>query len=580
MKDTFRSRFHPVTFKVIKKIKNDHKLRSRWNSLELIEIQLFKEFLSIKDVLERNLIVNSLLALSIFYIRSNSVKWFSITKDQKLKLRESLFVYGETYYNESIRLLRLLISKKNFNIELAIVLSDLLSKVSIYEFKTLNNCVIFSKGVVSIFSKLFDCDKLSPEIRYILNFLNYSSKTIYFPVYRYHMLYEFRDMLNLLTPFIQNTSDSNKFLFNHLEKYLQILINSFEAENNNTNTIYQLLRNWLINLPSNIQLVDYLKDPIEIIILKLYKTLAKMLDNLFPFVNYLFLTNFLGVIQLFNEPVYQIKKHPWEYPELIQLDNYCTRVTTFFFKRLNILSIFVGYQNFNNSNEISFDNVLAGFNEIMIDKFNYQFIKLYNYVHLPCQVTFHEDLTDFIESSADIYQYNQHHLQHFKLENIFHSAAPFEHDPIVSLHMNHLGGDELVLSNQFDASTLNYNLFFNTVDSNKIRQSVDREYQNLFRCFSNSNGFNDINGCRFDKNNIVYNNPIEFKIDINKGLDPRDSDVKDLLQNPYYPFMNLNENNLRNFKIHEFLNKFSNNIITEADDTGFQLQDDLTDENW
>lgn len=317
-----------VTFKLHKR---QHNLRE-WkifHSLEIIELKLFNQ-LVILNTSDLNLVISTLLALSIYYIRSTCLKWFKIPKNEMISLRNNLLKYGSFYYDQAIKLLRISLENPQFNVELSIIVSELLNKMSIYEFKNLNNSAIFKQGVISIFSRLIKYNILSKDVTIFLGFLDFASKTIHFPRYNYRVLYELRQMVYLVSPFV---NQENIYHLNHLRSYIENVIDLFHNNSKFGDVImYELLRNWLINLPSKIQVMHHINDPIDLIILRLYNTSSLILNNLFPFVNYSFLTNFQGNFKLYHNPDYSVRQVHWHNEILKIIDNYCIRVSTFFFE--------------------------------------------------------------------------------------------------------------------------------------------------------------------------------------------------------------------------------------------------------
>lgn len=514
-----------------KRLKRHHNLRE-WkifHSLEIIELKLFNH-LVILNPSDLKLITSTLLALSIYYIRSTCLKWFKMPKSHIVKLRHNLLKYGSLYYDQAIKLLRISLANPQFNVELSIIVSELLNKMSIYEFKTFNNSAIFKQGVISIFSRLIKYKILSKDVTIFLGFLDFASKTIHFPRYHHHILYELRQMVGLLTPFVTN---DNILHLNHLRNYIQNVIDLFQNNSTFGDVImYELLRNWLVNLPSGIQVMDHITTPIDLIILRLYHTTSVILNNLFPFVNYLFLTNFQGNFKLYHNPDYSVKQVLWNNEILKIIDNYCIRVSSFFLKRLNLLGIFIGSLNFE---KLSLHDILNNINEVMIHKFNNTHIKFYNYIHLPHEVK-------GVRGFHGKYHYNEFHRK------------IFSYDPVLSYHLA--------------------NIDHPTITRTRSTNDKYQTYRKLaYRNFVNDPNCDEIGAVlSYDysvHDSMSVKEALNFTIDYTKGLDINDRDIKGLVKNPLNPFTNLIHYNIGNFNINNFEINFESIQVEEQDDHKF-----------
>lgn len=637
---------HPTTF-TVNKATIDDKPWSKSNSLKLLEIKLFNKLLNRTELIERNLIINSLMTLSIYTIRANAIKWFNLDKPQKLMLRQKLIKQGQVYYDYSLQYLQLILSslsdtsrsktKLNFNVELSVLVSELLNKVSIYEFNNLNNSMIFSKGLVSIFEELLlnvcdqnlgNSDTLSYDVKMMLMFLNFASKSTSFPKYTHDLLYEYQDMVGELEVYLNqiNMKDSSlKFSFNHLKKYTADLIRLFEtnepeAIHEDINILYRMLRKWLCNLPTAVSLIDYLDNPIEFIIMKLYNTLGNILNNIFPQVNLIFLSNFKGHFQLFLDPNYAVRKFPWQGHEttLIKIDYYCNRATTFFLKRYNVLSIFYNYLNFGHKlYRFNYDNILnndvirKSINEIKMVRFNETYIRHYHYMHIPNEVTFKQFVPNYHEGSYNdslnlikdykpdysqldslqLFNYNRFHEKYIKGnfikfieskkamgENIWKPQHDDdileENDPVFNFSLANFGGDLSAISrNQSrsqSGSILASSKNSESPASPKIPHQhdpqlsqVDAQLEPRFNYQLFSNIINQ-HSFRYILNNDYFNllicneKPlITIQMDYDRGLDVHDFDVKDWVNDPNIKFEVMDQQILKHFNIHYFLYQFN-----------------------
>ncbi|KAK6464416.1 hypothetical protein DFJ63DRAFT_333985 [Scheffersomyces coipomensis] len=489
------------------------------NSLDIIEQELFYQLIyktsktthlngshKSKILLKKNalnrkneelttsLIINTILALITYYLRANCIKNFSIFQPHQtndiMQFRNELFNLASKYYGLAINKLRKLLTLKNHhyyyythNITIGLICSSLLNKTSIYQYSNLNHSITFSKGFISIFNDLLSSNDDNAEqnmaidnnnnLTWIVNFLIFASKTIYFPPYNPKLLLEFKQVLDKFKQILtQNMLSSHGvipleswtliiFNFNHLYNYLNQLLQILATTPSTTDIspiiLYKLLRHWLIILPSKIFIVENLINQFEICLMYLFKTLTHILDNIFPQVNFFFLQNFSGNgIKLWYEPFHYnidlvnfIHNKSNNHFELNEINKYCIRIITFLKKRYNILSIFFGDQQ--KSNIISPERVRSNLNEVMIHKFwNSNPIQYYNYMHLPNVINLsNQRLINLLKKKsnrmlidplASLYYYNPHHLNHFKINSHtrIKKLKTNTMDPIIRFHMSNL----------------------------------------------------------------------------------------------------------------------------------------------
>ena len=549
-------------------------------SMDLMEKQLlnrlnFRTFNS-----DSILVINAVLALTAYYMRSNCLKAFSnfgSNDPQQIQnyqqFRNFLIKISAKYYGIAIHKLRTMLSRKDYNVTIAIIVLSFMNKISIYEDADLNQSVTFSKGVIGIFNdilsnfkqsnarflRLFNISNESSytsanDVSWIINFLVFASKSIFFPTYdptillEYNQtLIEYRDILHELNRQGIQPSQHVIFNFNHLFSYTQQLLLFIQSHNtNNINQypilLYKLLRHWLIILPSKVHVLEYLSDPLEKTLMYLFRTLTKILDNLFPSVIFYFLHTFSGGLSLWYEPNYELDPKivtPQEmssFPtpiqhHLIRITIYSVRVCTFFQKRSNILLIFFGDQRL--KQELSPQIIQANINEVMIKAFKKTKIRLYHYIHLPNVVQFTKTnvIFDNIQQrfgAKMLYYYNQGHYDHFmsknsdkSYNNVFKKDSI---DPIINFHMNNISqsGFETANDNKrfgsmdgsssFSSSTtasppdtgrsvpvslpftttmgssapINYYTIFEDNFSLILTKKLSQEYEDLFRSGDNS----------------------------------------------------------------------------------------------
>jgi hypothetical protein len=390
-------------------------------SMEDLERQLFhripsKAFLEV----DSKLLINSIMALSCYYIQSNCIKCLANVTNVP-KIRQNIVKLSAKYYGEALYYLRTLLSTKDYDITTAILASSLLNKIAIFEYPKLDYSITFSKGVFNILNDLFmnitqqdsntkrflSGNKSLADISWIINLLKYASKSYYFPTYDPQLLNEFLAVLNRLKGILLNLSPPKQiiFHFNHLFKFVLRLMSlikthGMDALSTDPILLYSLLRRWLVILPSKVHVLEYLVDPLEKTLMNLYSTLTKILDNLFPRVMFYFLQRFSGGLSLWSEPrqahVLKEINHAHLYTmfdcfgdvktDLMKINIYAFRVTSFFQKRIDILTVFFGDQR--TKKEFPADIIRSLSNEVMIHDFNHTIIQYYHYLHLPGVVKF------------------------------------------------------------------------------------------------------------------------------------------------------------------------------------------------
>lgn len=430
----------PSTFKVL----NYKHIPPGIQGFELIDKKLSKTHLSESELIERTLIINSLLSLSIFLIRSNLVKSFNLKTQEKNHLRHTLVKFGDDYYHRSITLLRRLIATSNGNSDLTLIISHLLNKVSILEFKSLENSLVFNNGLIGIIQnlvcsqKIKRIDEYSADLQVILKFIVFGGKAVQFPSYNYNVLYEIQGYLSQFehefkTEMLDFPNNNLIFHFNHLKCYVDSLISQFECEVTiDHNVSYYNLRSWLVNLPNKVAIIETVKDPIEYMILTFYRTMCTVLNNLFPQTAGMFLIGFHGNLEVFVQPDYSVKYKTFKKLNLDEFEisqaykmqelwNYFIRLKTFFTKRYNVLCIVFNYMNFGSlvnivgRRKLNNKEITKRYNEVPIHKFNETIITNYHYPHVASQVDFNrlndDNTIDFgtLEDLPNPFTFNHHH---------------------------------------------------------------------------------------------------------------------------------------------------------------------------
>lgn len=561
--------YHPISFPkllVVHKREDDEEngyneeLRpsdKEMNSLQVIEMRYCKMFLSNhQEVIERDLIINVILSIGAFYLGNNAIDEFSVNQDGKSHLKTILAKRGHTYYTTSISLLRSIISKHKFSVELSIIVSLLLHKISIYEFEDINNSIIFSRGLFDILDSLvikdFQHDK-PKDINVVINFLSFASKSLYFPCYTYKVLYEYRSMLYQFASFIQYPTGM-KVKFNNLNMFINDLITLCQDNisedgymgnsgliNRDPLVVYRLLRRWLSILPPAVSILNDVTDEIEAVLLKFYNLLSLMMNNIFPALNFFFLSSFTGRLVYFRDAVYKHEPKTYHRTELTPFDTYCHRLSTFFSKRLNLLSIYSGKQKFNNLNEVSSKEIVKGFNEVMIESFNNVNIRLLNYLHFAGKVNFASKKKDIknhqefrqrmMEMAPNLFRYNKHHEENFINGNVFSNwIYNDEFDPVLNFSINFIsGGNDF----RIDRDRVDYSLTLPKIQSETIRAGINDSYFKLF--------------------NGDYDNDIQInELDCNNGLLKSDTDILLMAVLPILYYKTISYNTIEEFLVNDF----------------------------
>lgn len=416
----------------------------------------------------------TVLSLSSFYLRCNAIKSFEgfnlNNRDYFVKLRSKIHDFAVRYYSIAISELRKLILKENYNASVAIYVSSYLNKISIYEYPDLNHSIAFSKGTAGIFNDSISNNSKKDDISWTLNFLIFASKSIYFPSHSSGVLHEISKFLGKFGTILKNHTQNDQLIFqyNHLLNYLHNLINLINKKSVSTiredpRILYDILRKFMLIMPPKLFIAKHLKDKFEQILMNFYDLLARVLDNIFPNTKFFFLQGFKGGISLWYDPNYQVGKDflfdslfslPSYYHDLKKIQEYCVRVSTFFQKRYNILSVFFGDQNLLTENDDDFfspKEVGNQVNEVMIDNFEGSIINYTNYIHLPCTIKLNRNdlrnskhLSKFA-NEIKLYNYNHHHYDFFKNYNLITSTDDTDKtnekestDSILRAHMNNL----------------------------------------------------------------------------------------------------------------------------------------------
>ncbi|WEJ93825.1 hypothetical protein PSN45_001301 [Yamadazyma tenuis] len=467
-----------------------------------------------------------------------------MSKPDKLALRRRLYKLGHFYYNQAIQQLREVLAHTRFNVELAIVVSDFLNRVSILEFKNLHNSVVFSQGLTSIFQHSVVAEarhrpskSISPELNRIFALIIFATASRQYPSYPHTLLYEFQEQIwEFEVHYAHLFTSISRFYVNHLKHYTQMLIGLFESTpaaqiQADYHLVFKVLRQWLINLPSRVQLIDFIEDPVEYVGLRLYQTLAMILNNIFPTVSGWFLTDFRGSLVMFNTPDYHYKTPTRlsQFPVLQDLNTYCVR----------------------------------SLNEVPIDTFKSTVIKNYHYLHIPESVQF-TSLPRFpncadIQEDVQFFNYNKHHMEKIRTayeERFRHAATDHyegsEVDPVFNwLYSNIADGSNLV--DEPKKLEFRYQMFSNMFDSDKLVSDMEMDYFQL------------LNG-----NVEQYH---DSAIAPHRGLYDYDRDIKDYLHTPNYDFQMHLEQPLDPFTAKQFFDAF-NDFNDQLTNNNYEAEDE------
>lgn len=430
--------------------------------------------------LTSELVLNSILALVAYYLRSNTVKSFEgfslANKSQALHLRSTLLNIATKYYGHSISLLRSFILLPKYDVSVALIASTVLNSVALYEYKSLYYLITYSHGIISIFNDILVNKKdISKEVPWSANFVICCSKSVYFPPYNPRLLIEFKSyIMSFGSLILGDTSPSIKYHFNILSEFTSKLIricqeNTIDGLKQKPSVLYMILRKWFLILPSKVRVLNYLKDPLEKCLMHLFSSLTSILNNLFPIVIFLFLQSFDGGVPLWYKQSYKVSNTAFDgslYSQKIkQIETYCIRVSTFFRKRFNILSSY--FNDLKTDTEDLAVEISRSINEIPISSFTDKTLKYYNYPHFLKDVKI--DKSDDVQYNlhhifdSSIFDYNPENYQHF-----LSSASDSSRDD--SFSDNYIHNDQ--------ESVGNLNLLSGSLKSNDIIPP-DSDHRNL-----------------------------------------------------------------------------------------------------
>lgn len=527
-------------------------LSTKSSSMDSMELRFFSLLVVQLFGHDLKLVFYAMLSLAAFYFRLNSLKNFEgyskSNKAQFATLRKALLRIANKYYSITISKLRKLIVRDNYNVYVAIFTSSLLNKLSIYKYDNLAHSVTFSKGIVGIYNDILankpDTSKYS--ISWTINFLIMALKSIYFPSYTCKVLYEYRENLIKFRqlydaarpPPPEGVASSNIiFHFEQLLAYVNQLLSILEQENflverlkKMPNLLYKLLRKCLIMLPSKLHIMDHVADPYEKCLMHLFRLLTRILDNVFPWMIFLFLNSFNGGIALNFEPHYELPPtfHTEfaEQPELREIRNYCIRASTFLQKRYNALSVFFGDQVAGERSEELLTPTLISesINEVMIERFQDTQVRYINYIHLPQQANLlRAELTPQVIRQIEtthLFSYNRDHIDYLKGEKT-HSQGIHQLnvnmwvDPVLRFHMTNIISDD-------DRK----NIFFSPNSAAKTAEKAlsDITYQNLFEKSYAELFEKLIHDCYLEYFNGQQQTPPQRQMNPKNGLDFADQD--------------------------------------------------------
>lgn len=491
------------------------------------------------------LISSSILALVANILRATGVKYFknlTISTMEIELIRNQLHKISLKYYDQSISLLKNTILDPHFEIPIAIISSSLLTKVSMFESEDFSLLKTFSLGMVSIFQDLYDKEdigRLSNELSWTLNFLDFAAKAPNFPSYNPQYLKEYIRKCESLGIAVQEyfsifPDDPKKriltYNFNNLLNYVKMIDEViFKDQSGRTynlpiQKLYEILRRWYIIIPPIAQIVGSLRHPVEKLLGYFYLAFSRSLENLFPEVRSTFILSFNGGIPLFFEFFYKhITKFEESYasqlPEpllfrLEELFNYALRTGTFFRKRFNILAIMFGDQRLDP--EIRAEIIKKGINEVMVTEFDKTILKCINFPHVPASLHISIPKNEEKKITPDIYYYNKNHYDWLLFEKVNNSQVlgvspglssqdgnkrkgsminPASTDPLLNFHLKNtlsldipsLKSNESRWPPKLDIlqqnNKVDYLVWFEWNTRKSILKHLELEYKDLFQNF-------------------------------------------------------------------------------------------------
>ncbi|CAH2353108.1 hypothetical protein CLIB1423_09S02960 [[Candida] railenensis] len=514
-----------------------------------VELHVILQYNYSPDRQSSFLISSSILSLVANILRATGVKYFknSTISTMEIELiRNQLHKISLKYYDQSISLLKNTILDPHFEIPIAIISSSLLTKVSMFESEDFSLPNTFSLGMVSIFQDLYnreDIGRLSNELSWTLDFLDFAAKASNFPTYNPQYLKEYIRKCESLGVALQEyfsifPDDPKKriltYNFNNLLNYVKMIDEViFKDQDGRTGNLpidklYEILRRWYINIPPIAQIVGSLKHPIEKLIGYYYLAFSRSLENLFPQVRSTFILSFNGGIPLFFEFFY---KHITKFEEfyasqlpdsllfkLEELFSYALRIGTFFRKRFNILAIMFGDQR--SDPEIRAEVIRKAINEVMVSEFDRTILKCINFPHIPSSLHISIPKSEEKKITPEIYYYNKNHYDWLIFEKDISNSSPVlrnppgltgkdsnkrkgsmlnpaSTDPLLNFHLKNtlsldipsLEANEGRWPPKLDIlqqnNNVDYSVWFEWNTRKSILKHLESEYRDLFQNFNN-----------------------------------------------------------------------------------------------
>ena len=472
------------------------------------------------------LVFNGLLSLTCCYFESNAYKSFSFVHNYQIRL-----IFHELYLRYhliSIRSLTDIIdkidrrdkqnSKDTDDLYIGLLGSILLNYISLYDDN--QTSFAFSNGIIQLSIQVIELAHKQSQDNFKGGYIEHlilASKSSFFPSYpSLPCLVEFKEMLEkfrrylVMKKVLNNGILSNIHALNQFVNKLLGICNTNDNINDNPKLLKQLLREWLLIIPTNLYLFNtnpsdshYIPNTTpttdtlaafainnndnnniiqyKIIVMMYYETLSKVLDNFFPKTLFYNLYSFGSC---FTRPI-EFAKLDSQKIRLINLQifsKYCLKVCKFFKIRFQLLN------NLLTNNFEYLDQFVYSINEVPIKKFNNHVLKPINFLHFPKSVQLPiEDLqyiNSFIQDTSNndnnnsnqlLYNYNHQHLAHF--------STSFYNDPQINFHginMGYLAHDQYQYQNRQN----NCFGFMNTLYkqySQLINKHLQESYSNIFR---------------------------------------------------------------------------------------------------
>ncbi|CAX40266.1 conserved hypothetical protein [Candida dubliniensis CD36] len=433
------------------------------------------------------LVFNGLLSLTCCYFECNAYKSFSFVHNYQIRL-----IFHELhlrFYLISIRSLKDVVDKidrrdkQSINdtddLYIGLIGSILLNYISLYDDS--HTSFAFSNGIIQLSIQVIESARKQHKDNFREEYIErliLASKSSFFPSYSsLSCLVEFKEMLDKFRRYLVSKNVLNNSILSSIHSLNQFvsklmgIYNTNNNINNNPKLLKHLLREWLLILPTSLYLfnnklsdntnhnlinatpattnslatfaVNYDNSntlQYEIIVTMYYEALSKLLDNFFPktlFYNlYSFGSCFTRSIEFAELDSQKIR--------LINLQifsKYCLKVCKFFKMRFQLLNNLLT-NNFENLDQFS-----CSVNEVPINRFNNHVLKPINFLHFPESVQLSIDdlqnINRFIQDITNndtnysqwLYNYNHHHLAHFRTS--FYNDAQINFHGINMGYLNH-----------------------------------------------------------------------------------------------------------------------------------------------